>query len=69
MRTLACKDLGFHCDYVARGETIHDILRQIVDHIEDRHLEEWGKMVANLDDGQEKDLLIRHIKDDNRTPI
>jgi predicted small metal-binding protein len=69
MRTLACKDLGFRCDYVARGETIHNILRQIVDHIEDHHLEEWGKMVINFDAEQEKNLLIRHIKDDNWTPI
>lgn len=69
MHTLACKDLGFHCDYVAREETIHDILKQIVDHIEDHHLKEWGQLTRSLDDEQEKNLLVRHIKDDNRTPI
>jgi predicted small metal-binding protein len=69
MRTLVCKELGFHCDYMANGETIHEVLRQIVDHIEDHHLKEWAQKVRSLDTEQEKNLLIRHIKDDNRTPI
>jgi predicted small metal-binding protein len=69
MGTLACRDLGFHDDFVARGETIHEIIRQMVDHIEDHHLREWGQLTGELDDEQEKNLLVRHIKDDNRTPI
>jgi len=69
MRTLICKDLGFDCEYVAKGETIHEVLNQIVDHIEDNHLKEWGRMEKNLDLNEERKFLIKHIKDDNTTPI
>lgn len=69
MRTLACKDLGIECDFVAKGETIHEVMEHMVDHIEDNHLEEWAQMEKKLDLDQEKSLLVKHIKDDGRSPI
>ena len=70
MRTLACKDIGIpHCDFVASGETVHEVLEQMIDHIEVRHLAEWGHREEGMNVEAEKDFLIRHIKDNDGSPI
>jgi predicted small metal-binding protein len=69
MRSLFCRNLGFHCDFEARGETVHEVLEKMVDHIEDNHLEEWAQLEKSLDIEEEKHLLIKNIEDDNQSPI
>ncbi|MFA6973302.1 MAG: DUF1059 domain-containing protein [Parcubacteria group bacterium] len=70
MPTLAGKDIGFdQCDFVASGETIHEVLEKMVDHIEDNHLDEWAVREKELDVEHEKSFLIKQIKDDDRSPI
>ncbi|HSA78192.1 MAG TPA: DUF1059 domain-containing protein, partial [Nitrospirota bacterium] len=32
MKTLACKDLGVDCAYVARGKTVDDVLKKATAH-------------------------------------
>jgi predicted small metal-binding protein len=70
MPTLACKDIEISdCDFVARGETIHDVVEQMVDHIEDRHAEAWGHAERDMDIRAERDFLAKHIKDEESSPI
>jgi predicted small metal-binding protein len=70
MPTLACKDIGIsECDFVASGETIHDVLEQMVDHIEDCHVEAWGNAERNMDIRAERDFLMKHIRDEESSPI
>ena len=35
--TLACRDLGADCPYVARGETIDEVLQDGVKHVKEVH--------------------------------
>jgi predicted small metal-binding protein len=69
MYILTCRELGLSCPFEVREETIHEILEKIIDHIEDNHLEEWGKMEKKLDLQEEREFLLKHIKDDNKTPV
>ncbi|MCD6037858.1 MAG: hypothetical protein K0S67_1746, partial [Nitrososphaeraceae archaeon] len=39
MKTLSCREAGFECDYVAKGETEEDVIRDAARH----GIEEHGK--------------------------
>jgi len=32
MKTLSCKDVGIACDFVARGNTVDEVLRKATEH-------------------------------------
>lgn len=36
-KSLACRDLGTKCDYVARGETVEEMLADIGKHAKESH--------------------------------
>jgi predicted small metal-binding protein len=36
-KMVSCRDVGVDCDFVARGETEQDILRQCTDHARNDH--------------------------------
>ena len=36
-KVLSCRDAGVDCDFVARGETAEEILKQCVDHGREAH--------------------------------
>ena len=35
--TLACKDSGTDCDYVARGETVEELMQHVAEHAKGVH--------------------------------
>ena len=35
--TLACKDFGTNCPYVARGETMEELMEDAVKHVKEAH--------------------------------
>ena len=37
MKVVNCRDVGVDCDFVARGETVDDVLRQCVEHARSEH--------------------------------
>lgn len=54
MKTLSCREAGCECDYVAKGETEEDVLRDAVRHV----IEEHGK---TQDDMSQMKELIRAL--------
>jgi predicted small metal-binding protein len=36
-KTVSCRDVGMDCDFVAKGETEQDILRQATEHARTAH--------------------------------
>ena len=50
MKTLSCRDAGCDCDYVAKGETEEDVLRDAAQH-EEHGIKEHGKT--------DKDMMIK----------
>ncbi len=39
MKTLACKDMGVECDFVAKGSTNEEVKRKMMDHAGEAHPE------------------------------
>jgi len=37
MKTLACRDAGMNCDYVAKGETMEELKKNSMDHVAAEH--------------------------------
>jgi predicted small metal-binding protein len=37
MASLTCADLGINCSFIAKGETVQQIMRQFIDHAESAH--------------------------------
>lgn len=54
MKTLSCREAGCECDYVAKGETEEDVLRDTVRH----GIEEHGK---TQDDMSQMKEMIRAL--------
>jgi predicted small metal-binding protein len=54
MKTLSCREAGFECDYVAKGETEEDVIRDAAHH----GIEEHGK---TEDDMSKKKEMIRAL--------
>jgi predicted small metal-binding protein len=54
MKTLSCREAGCECDYVAKGETEEDVLRDAVRH----GIEEHGK---TQDDMSQMKEMIRAL--------
>ena len=36
-KTVSCRDVGMDCDFVAKGETAEDIMRQAAEHARTAH--------------------------------
>ena len=36
-KTISCRDLGVDCDFIARGETVEDVLQACAAHSEEAH--------------------------------
>jgi predicted small metal-binding protein len=54
MKTLSCREAGCECDYVAKGETEEDVMRDAVRH----NIEEHGK---TQDDMSQMKEMIRAL--------
>jgi predicted small metal-binding protein len=37
MKAVQCRDVGVDCDFVAKGETVEDVLRQCGEHASSAH--------------------------------
>jgi predicted small metal-binding protein len=61
MRILYCREAGCECDYVAKGETEEDVMRDFVRH----GIEEHDKREENMT--QMKDMLRSLIRDSGST--
>ncbi len=59
-KTLACKDTGVECDYVARGETIEELNAQINKHGKEVH----GLSDAELTDPKMVEMIKSLIKEE-----
>ncbi len=50
MKTLACKDLGAECAFVASGETNEDVIKKMMDHAQASHPEKMEQMKSMSQD-------------------
>lgn len=67
MKTLACKDLGLaKCDFVAKGETIDDVVNQVYEHANKAHKNKVDEMMTkdNMTTDQVKDMMASKVKEE-----
>ncbi len=62
MYTLACKDLGTPCEFVARGETQDAVLQTIMEHAATAHPAEMAKMSEGKTPEDIKAMLTEKMK-------
>jgi predicted small metal-binding protein len=61
MKTLSCREAGCECDYVAKGETEEEVMRDAADH----GIKEHGKKEENIT--QMKEMFRALIHDSSST--
>ena len=56
MKALGCKDVGLNCKFVAKGETVNEVLKKATEHAREHHgikkvtkdyLDSWRKHIRN----------------------
>jgi predicted small metal-binding protein len=64
MYTLACKDLGSECDFVANGETQDAVLLVMMGHASTAHAAEMAKMTEGKTPEDIKAMLTGKMKEE-----
>lgn len=55
MPKLSCRELGGDCDYIAKGETVEDVKRDLLAHVAETH----GRRLANMSNDEREAFDIR----------
>lgn len=63
MKTLACKDMGIDCGYVAKGETAEEVVQKINDHAIKAHPDVVGEMAKKMSKDEMADEMMSKVKD------
>lgn len=58
MYTLSCRDAGVDCDFVAKGETMDEVLETGMDHVKKTHPEKVKEM-----ESMPKEKLLNLVKE------
>jgi predicted small metal-binding protein len=61
MKTLSCREAGYECDYIAKGETEEEVIRDAADH----GIKEHGKKEEDMT--QMKEMFRALIHDSSST--
>lgn len=61
MKTLSCRDMGSNCPFIAKGETVDEVIRKMADHHKTEHPMEWLEM-KNMSPEDIKKTMMRDIR-------
>jgi predicted small metal-binding protein len=64
MKTLACRDMGMDCDFVAKGMTEEEVLEKTMKHGMEVHKEKMDEMMKTMSEDQIKEMMRKNIKDE-----
>lgn len=64
MKTLACKDMGVNCEYIAKGKSDDEAVNAMFEHAEKSHMNEIKKMRETMDDKAIKDKMRGQVKEE-----
>jgi predicted small metal-binding protein len=62
MKALACKDIVPNCDYIAKGDTTKEILKNIEEHIRHKHRKFW-LVIKNIPEPDMEKKVIDKIEE------
>lgn len=63
MKTLACSDMGLTCPFVAKGETVEDVVAQLAKHGNENHPEEVKVMKAQNSEEELNKIMASKVKE------
>ena len=63
-KTIACRDLGIDCPFVAKGDTEEEVVEKITEHGKTTHPKEVEGMMKNMTGEQMKELMKSKIKEE-----
>ncbi len=64
MKTIADKDLGMDCNFIARGETENEAIDKLKEHMETAHSEEMEKITSGKSEDQIKKEFRKYVKEE-----
>lgn len=56
MKTLACRDMGADCDFVAKGNTAEEVKSNMMNHVKMEHKDMMDKM-----SGKDKEEMMKKM--------
>ena len=62
MKTLACRDMGVDCDFVAQGETEKEVMDKAMEHVKAVHPEKAEEMKA-MSQQETESAMMAKMKD------
>jgi predicted small metal-binding protein len=60
MMELSCRSLGIDCDYIAKGETLDELMKDGMEHAKDAHPEKYAEMMKMTK--QEKHKMMAEME-------
>lgn len=64
MKTLACKDLGAACSFVAKGNSNVEVIKIMSEHAQAAHADKMKEMSASMNQQQIQDMMVKAIKEE-----
>jgi predicted small metal-binding protein len=64
MKTLACKDMGVECDFVAKAETTEETMKMATEHAMTTHKDKMDEMAKMMPADEMNAMMMAHVKDE-----
>lgn len=62
MMELSCRSLGIDCDYVAKGETLDELMKDGMEHAKTAHPEKYAEMMNMTEEERQKMMAEMQAK-------
>jgi len=62
MKSLACKDLGIECMFVAKADNEEDVIDMTMKHTENEHPMQAADMKTKMTDDERHEMLMEKMK-------
>lgn len=64
MKTLACKDMGVNCGYVAKAETEEEVIEMMNEHAKKSHRDKIEEMAKSMSQEEMEKMMREKIKEE-----
>jgi predicted small metal-binding protein len=55
----SCKDMGLHCPYIVKGETIEQVTEQALAHVRENHADDFNSLKTTAEIEQMRQAISR----------
>ena len=62
MMELSCRTLGLDCDYVAKGETLDELMKDGLEHTKTAHPEKYKEIMSMTEEEKQKMMAEMQAK-------